>query len=77
MKQVIERAIGALMAGDDKALWQALDKDSFLALREWDKLRGREVPSLSRLEDSRQQIIADLKLTDSLQYLETRPSPAS
>lgn len=77
LKQIMERAIGALLADDQRALWEVLDRDSFLAMREWDKLRGREVPSLSMLEDSRLQLITDLKLTDSLEYPDTRPSSAS
>ena len=60
LQQVIKRAVAALMAGDDTALWQVLDHDSFLALREWDKVRGREVPSLSSLMDSRLQLMATL-----------------
>lgn len=61
LQQVIKQAVAALMAGDEKALWQVLDHDSFLALREWDKLRGREVVSLSRLLDSRLQLMASLR----------------
>jgi hypothetical protein len=49
LQQVIERAVAALVGRDEQALWQVLDHDSFLALREWDKVRGREVPSLSSL----------------------------
>jgi flagellar biosynthesis regulator FlaF len=61
LKGIIDHAIAALNAGDMDTVWTVLDQDSYLVVRAWDKLRGREVPSLSSLMDWREQIAAGLR----------------
>jgi hypothetical protein len=62
MRLAIQQAVIALMNGDEKAVWDALDAgDGARACLEWDRLMGRDVPSDAEIEAGRQRMIADLK----------------
>lgn len=61
LKGIINHAIAALNAGDIDTVWDVLDHDSYMAVREWDKLRGRDVPSLGSLEEGRRELTAILR----------------
>lgn len=61
LRSVIQRAVLALMRDDVVEAWQILDGlDAARACIEWDRLRGREVPSAGQLEHARLSIILAL-----------------
>lgn len=65
MKDLLHRAVVALVNDDEKALWQVLDHDAWSVVREWDRACGRTLDPTD--EEAREgqkvidQMIADYR----------------
>jgi hypothetical protein len=62
LSKAIRRATRALIDNDLKEAWQALDAaQAARMLREWDRIRGREVLSEAQLQANQDALMADLR----------------
>jgi hypothetical protein len=60
LTDMISQAVQALMRKDEWAVWQALDDAGALrTLREWERVRGRDMPSEAEVEAEMEKLRAE------------------